>query len=203
MSKPRLVIDLKGTDGNIYVVIGKARQIVPADQLDAFINAILDAQRPGANKTYEGMLAIINSYADLVDSSGTYPEYAGGQPMDERAIIAAVDKLNEGLKTLPDNVPCSIEDLYPDFDIPECGPEMYLALLEGEALEVKAKIDQADEGQREPLQRLLAMLGECAAALHLAGVTLDSDGDQEETATLNLTGDVETCTDQAESSELP
>lgn len=77
MSRPRLLIDLQ-QNGNIHMVIAKARQIVPSDQLDRFIIATLDAQRPGANKTYQDMLAIINSYVELVDSSGQYPEYAGG-----------------------------------------------------------------------------------------------------------------------------
>lgn len=75
MSRPKLIIDLRGTDGNVYMVIAKARQLVSSEQLDGFINAILDAQRPGVNKTYEDMLAIINSYVELVDSSGAYPAY--------------------------------------------------------------------------------------------------------------------------------
>lgn len=75
MSKPRLIIDLRGADGNVYVVIGKARQLVPSEQLDSFIIATLDAQKLGAHKTYEDMLAIINSYVELVDSSGQYPAY--------------------------------------------------------------------------------------------------------------------------------
>ena len=76
MAKPRLEIDLQGTNGNIYMVIGKARQIVPSEQLDGFINATLDAQRLGANKTYEDMLAMINQYIELIDTSGLYPAYS-------------------------------------------------------------------------------------------------------------------------------
>lgn len=74
--KPGLIIDLKGTDGNIYMVTAKARQLVPSEQLNDFLNEILDAQLPGANKTYEDMLAIIDKYVNLEDSSGTYPDYA-------------------------------------------------------------------------------------------------------------------------------
>lgn len=99
--------------------------------------------------------------------------------MNEAAIIAAVDHLHEQLRMLPDDVSCSLEDLYPDFDNPDCGPEMYLALLEGEARHVKARIDQAGEDQREPLQRLLAMLVECAGSLRLAGVTTLCRGEAE------------------------
>lgn len=75
MTKPRLEIDLR-TDGNAHMVIAKARQLVPSEQLDSFINATLDAQRPGTGKTYEDMLAIINQYVELVDTSGSYPAYS-------------------------------------------------------------------------------------------------------------------------------
>jgi len=101
--------------------------------------------------------------------------------MNEAAIIAAVDHLNEQLLTLPDDIPCSLEGLYPDFDFPDCGPEMYLALLEDEARQVKAKIGQAEEGPQAPLQRLLLMLVKCAVVLRLAGVTTLFDDDQAET----------------------
>jgi hypothetical protein len=77
MDKPLLEIDLQGTDGNIYLVIGKARQIVPSEQLNDFMNAYLDAQKPGANKTYEDMLALVNRYVELIDTSGLYPQYGG------------------------------------------------------------------------------------------------------------------------------
>jgi hypothetical protein len=74
MAKLRLEIDLQGTD--IYMVIAKARQIVPSEQLNDFMNAYLDAQKPGANKTYEDMLALVNHYVELIDTSGLYPPYA-------------------------------------------------------------------------------------------------------------------------------
>lgn len=193
-TRPRLVIDLQGTNGNIYMVIAKARQLVPSDQLDTFINATLDAQRPGANKIYEDMLAIINSHVELVDSSGTYPAYAdkatAGRHMNEAAIIAAVDRFNAQLRTLPDWVPCSIDGLYPEFDYPDHSPEIYLALVEDEVRTVKARIDQADESQREPLQQLLTMLVECSIDVQLAGVTLEGDDDPTETPPRS-TGDAE------------
>lgn len=181
MSKPKLIIDLQGPDGNIYMVIAKARQLVPSDQLDGFMNAILDAQRPGANKTYEDMLAIINSYVELADSSGTYPAYAdkasAGRRMNEAAIIAAVDRFNEQIRMLPDWLGCAMEGLYPDFEVLECGPRVYLKLIEDEIRAVKARVDQAEEGQREPLQQLLTMLVECSIDVQLAGVTLEGDND--------------------------
>jgi hypothetical protein len=77
MAKPRLEIDLQGTDGNIYVVIGKARQIVPSEQLDDFLRELLDAAMPGVHKTYEDMLAIIHKYVEVIDTSGLYLQYGG------------------------------------------------------------------------------------------------------------------------------
>jgi hypothetical protein len=76
MAKPGLIIDLAGTDGNIYMVIAKARQLVPSDQLNDFLTELLDAQAPAAHKTYEDMLAIIDKYVELTDTSGLYPHYA-------------------------------------------------------------------------------------------------------------------------------
>jgi len=111
--------------------------------------------------------------------------------MNEQAIIAAVDRLNEQLRTLPDWLGCPMEDLYPDFDDPDCGPEVYLALLEDEARQIKARVEQAEENQIEPLQRLLAMLVECAVVLRLAGVTTLFEGGQEEVAPLLPTNEAE------------
>lgn len=76
MPKPRLEIDLHGTNGNVYLVFGAARQIVPSDQLNAFIEAMLDGTKPDAHKTYDDLLAIINQYVELVDISGDYPAYS-------------------------------------------------------------------------------------------------------------------------------
>ncbi len=75
MVRPRLEIDLQGTDGNIYVVIAKARLVVPSEQLDDFLRELLDAAMPGVHKTYEDMLAIIHKYVELSDTSGLYPQY--------------------------------------------------------------------------------------------------------------------------------
>jgi hypothetical protein len=75
MAKAKLAIDLRATERNMYLVIGKARQIVPSEQLNEFISAYLDAQQPGVNKSYEDMLALVNHYVDLTDTSGLYPQY--------------------------------------------------------------------------------------------------------------------------------
>lgn len=118
--------------------------------------------------------------------------------MNEATIIAAVDRLNEQLRTLPDDVPCSIEEIYPEFDYPPHSPEVYLVLLEEEARAVKAKIDQAEKGRADDLKRLLAMLVECAVVLRLAGVKLESDDDQQDASSEHLAGGAETGDDPQE-----
>lgn len=111
--------------------------------------------------------------------------------MHEATISAAVNRLNERLKTLPDWLGCAMEDLYPDFDFPECGPEMYLALLEDEAKQVKARIEQAEESQQAPLRQLLLMLIECAVVLRLAGVEPVLPDEPEEAGPLLLASEAQ------------
>jgi len=118
--------------------------------------------------TYKDVLAIVNRYVELIDTSGLYPEYS--KPRDETAIMGAVNRLNEQLRTIPDTIYCPIEGLYPEFDNPDCGPEVYLVLVESEITWVSQKLEQALPEQREPLERLKAMLEECAASLRRAGV---------------------------------
>lgn len=90
--------------------------------------------------------------------------------MNEAAIIAAVDRLNEQLQTLPDWVPCLIDGLYPEFDHPDHSPQMYLALVRDEMKTVEEKIRQAEPGQRELLEQLCSVLLQCVVALTEAGV---------------------------------
>lgn len=161
-----LTLDLSGPDGNVYKVIVLTMQLLSGEPLERFKEAIREATQPTAGKRYHDILAIVNSYVHLVDWSGLYPEY----PRDEAAIIAAVDTLNEQLKTLPDTVPCSLEGLYPEFDQPEHGPEVYLALLGQEIEQIDEQIEMTEEGQHASLQQLKSMLLECISALHSAGV---------------------------------
>src|SRR2546427_3531021 len=149
MERPTLTLDLSGPEGNVFVVISLTRARLSGEPLMAFNRAIGEATLITAGKKYTDILAIVNSYVRLVDWSGLYPEY----PRDEAAIIAAVDILNEQLKTLPDTTPCSIEGLYPEFDQPEHGPEVYLALLGQEIEHVDEQIGQTEEGQRASLQQ--------------------------------------------------
>jgi len=90
--------------------------------------------------------------------------------MDEAAIIAAVDRLNEQLQLLPNWVPCGIDGLYPEFDYADHGPDMYLALVEVEMCEAEGRLMRAEEGEKEALTRLVTMLMQCAIALREAGV---------------------------------
>lgn len=164
--RPTLTLDLSGPEGNVFVVMSLARTLLSGEPLMDFNRAIGEATLITAGKKYEDILAIVNSYVRLIDRSALYPAYA----WDEAAIIAAVDTLNEQLKTLPDTTPCSLEGLYPEFDYPEHSPEVYLALLGQEIEQVDEQIGQTEEGQQASLQRLRSMLLECISALHSAGV---------------------------------
>jgi hypothetical protein len=84
--------------------------------------------------------------------------------VNEEQIIAAVDHLNEQLQTLPDTTPCSLEGLYPDFENPECGPEIYLTLVEEEIERIEEELRQQVESQDESLQKLHSMLLKCVTA---------------------------------------
>ena len=77
--RPRLDIDLSGPDGNVFMVIGKARQQLEGEQLEQFEREINDAISLGVKK-YHDILAIVNSYMDLTDTSGMYEAYAPKEP---------------------------------------------------------------------------------------------------------------------------
>jgi hypothetical protein len=78
--------------------------------------------------------------------------------MDEAAIIAAVERLNEQLATL--DIGCLVEGLYPEFDYPDHSPGVYLSLLEEEMKQAEAAGNT----------QLVTILMQCAAALRSAGV---------------------------------
>ena len=118
--------------------------------------------------------------------------------MNEEQIIAAVDHLNEQLHTLPDATPCSLEGLYPDFDYPECCPEVYLTLVEEEIESVEEKLRQHEGSQDDSLQRLLVMLQECASALWRTGVGSVFGEGQRETSYSCLDSEADTDNDLSE-----
>ena len=74
--KPVLTLDLSGPDGNVFMVIGYARQLLTGLMLEHFNTEVRAAIELGAGKKYVDILAIVNSYVRLVDSSGLYPEYS-------------------------------------------------------------------------------------------------------------------------------
>ncbi len=78
--------------------------------------------------------------------------------MDEQAIMAAVERLNEQLATL--DIGCALEGLYPEFDCPDHSPGVYLYLLEEEMKQAETKGNA----------QLVTILMQCATALRSAGV---------------------------------
>ena len=163
---PRLDIDLSGgPDGDILHIIDSVAELLQGTELEDFKKIIGDATAPGGGSRYEDILAIVNSYTDLTDTSGRYPQYGR-----TGKITAAVKQLHEQLLALPDTLPCSLEGLYPEFGNSDCGPEMYLVLLREEIRGVEEAIERSDERQRQPLESFRVMLLECAAAFRRAGV---------------------------------
>ncbi len=79
IERPILTLDLSGPDGNVFMVIGHARALLGGEELDKFNDEVRAAIAPGAGKKYKDVLAIINTYVRLVDSSGLYPEYAAAE----------------------------------------------------------------------------------------------------------------------------
>lgn len=90
--------------------------------------------------------------------------------MNEAQIIKAVEHLHEQVATLPEDITTLVDEVFPDFEEPDCGPEVFLDLIEIEIDRVEQALLAQGTGQSEPLQRLRAMLIECATTLHNAGV---------------------------------
>src|SRR6266567_4847650 len=109
MERPVLRLDLIGPEGSVFVVIGRARELLTGLMLEHFNTDIGQAMLIDAGKTYRDILAIVNKYVRLIDTSGMYSEYGP----DEDAIRRAIDTFNEQLRLLPDTVICAIDGLYP------------------------------------------------------------------------------------------
>jgi hypothetical protein len=162
-NRPNLTLDLLGHDGNVFVVINRTRGMLTGLTLQQFNMDIGQTTLIGEGTTYKDILAIVNKYVRLIDSSGTYPEYG----IDEEAITTAVTKFNEELHTLPPTVSCAIDMLYPEFDNPEQGPAAYLSFVEAE---ISWTFSTLAQHKNEGYERLLAMLQELASALRSAGI---------------------------------
>lgn len=163
MERPLLSLDLSGPDGNVFVVIGRAREKLTGLLLEHFNTDIGTATLIDEGTTYKDILAIVNKYVRLVDNSGLYPEYG----IDKEAVTKAVTHFNEQLATLPDTVVCAIDGLYPDFDDPTIGASVYLSFVEDE---IRWVISLMAQRKDDSLERLLAMLQELVSALKSAGV---------------------------------
>src|SRR5207248_8839850 len=150
-------------EGNVFVVIGRARELLSGLMLEHFNTDIGQATLIDEGTTYKDVLAIVNKYVRLIDKSGLYIEYAVSQD----AVVAAITRFNEQLATLPDTVVCAIEGLYPDFDNPSIGAEVYLSFVEDE---IRWVISLMAQRKDEALERLLAMVQELVSALNSAGV---------------------------------
>ncbi|MDQ2906223.1 MAG: hypothetical protein M3Y81_22105 [Chloroflexota bacterium] len=162
--RPRLDIDLSGPDGNVFMVMGMARRTLDGDTLKAFNQAIWEATQVGSGKTYNDILALVNSYTDLLDTSNSYPQYG-----PEAHITAAIDRLNGRMQTLPHDI-CEIGGIYPEFDNPDLGPDKYGMLLTEEIERVEYELGRCSEEEQDGLLELRAHLMACTASLWRAGV---------------------------------
>ena len=163
--RPQLDIDLSGPEGNVFIVIMRAREQLEGPALMGFNVDTRMAMQPGLGTRYEDILDIVNGYTDLLDTSGMYPQY-GPQAHLQRA----VDQLNDRLRSLPPGVESEITGLYPEFDDPELGPDKYAVLLTEEVERVEQELAACGDEERAPLERLHAMLLDCARTLQRAGV---------------------------------
>jgi hypothetical protein len=163
--RPHLDIDLAGPDGNVFIVIGMARRQLEGEALKEFNRTIWESTQQGSNIKYDGILAVVNSYTDLLDTSNMYPQYG-----PEAHITAAIDRLNARLQMLPPNISCDIAGLYPEFDNPDLGPNKYGMLLEEEIERVEIEVGRCAEDERVGLLELRAHLLACAASLKRAVV---------------------------------
>jgi len=161
--RPILKLDLSGSDGNVFVVMGLARTMLAGSMQQHLDQDLNEATEPGKERKYEVILEIVNKYVKLIDTSGMYPDYA----IDKEAITKAIDHFNACLKTLPPTVVCAIDGLYPDFDDAMVGPEVYLSFVEDE---IRWAISLMAQKRDEHLDRLLTMLRELVSALRRAGV---------------------------------
>lgn len=164
-ARPRLDIDLRGPEGNVFILFIRARAELEGEALINFNREIWDATQHGSGKTYSDILGIVNSYMELTDTSGLYPAYT-----IEGKVTAAVGRLQEQVATLPPSVEAGINGLWPDFDNADTGSFAYTAVLGSEITRVQNEIVDSDESQREAYERYLAMLQECAAAFRRIGI---------------------------------
>lgn len=164
MERPLLTLELAGPEGNVFVVIERARELLTGLRQEQFNTDIEQATLLSQDTTYKDILAIVNRYVRLIDRSRLYPDYV----VSKEEVTAAVDHLNEQLQALDAAIYCSLQGLYPDFDDPDCNEYVYLTMLQLEIMSVDEQIKQG--GDEEPLQRLLEVLQACVSAFARAGI---------------------------------
>lgn len=165
--KPVLRLDLSGPSGNIFFLTGYAAQLLTGMMREHFVAEIKAAQMSGYK--YLDMLAIVNRYVTLVDTSGMYPQYAE-IPIDHEKVMAAAMRLRDEITTLPGHISTLVDEILPDFDEPDIGPSVYLTLVEEEIERIEGELMAPDVADRASLQKLREMLVACSIALHKAGV---------------------------------
>lgn len=174
--RPILSLNLAGEQGNVFAVLGYARQMIPQEDQDGFRDEIQAATAPGAGKKYDDILAIVDSHAELVDTSQTHPIYGNPEHVQDateryqRYVTGAVERLNEQILTLPETVPCGIDGVYPEFDEEDYSPAAYMVVLNFEIGSTESAIEHASEEQREDLEKYRLMLRECRTSLRRTGV---------------------------------
>ncbi len=137
--KPVLRLDLSGPSGNVYFVIGFARNSLTGMMLEHYNEEIEAAKATGSGKSYMDILAIINTYVTLVDTSGLYPAYAE-KPIDKEQVMAAAKQLRTEIATLPNTITTLVDEILPDFEEPDIGPSVYLQMVEEEIERVEMEL---------------------------------------------------------------
>lgn len=163
--RPRLDIDLQGPDGNVFMLFIRARAQLEGDALKAFNREVWDATQAGSGKKYGDILAIVDSYMELMDTSGLYPAYTL-----EGKVTAAVGRLQEQVATLPPSVDAGVDGLWPEFGNSDTGMFAYSVLIHNEITRIQDEIANGDQSQREGYERYLAMLQECDAVFRRIGI---------------------------------
>lgn len=74
--KPSLILDLSGPDGQIYALVGRAVFMLSGRMRDNFLDEIWELILQGPDVEHERLLAAIDKYVSLEDTSQRYPDYS-------------------------------------------------------------------------------------------------------------------------------
>lgn len=141
--RPTLLIDLS-INHNAFDMIQRMHMQLGGKALEACQRAIDEANIPVENEGCDKLLSIIDAHVELIDTSNTYQQYAW-----QGKITDAVQWLNEQIKALPESVPCSIDGLYPNFDDPDTGPDVYLNVLWHEVAQTEQFMSEREGSERD------------------------------------------------------